>query len=188
MIRCWLSGTLITGRDAAHKRMTDLIKAGEPLPFEISGQVIYICRAHACPPGRPIGAAGPTTSYRMDAYAPLLMEHGLKGTDRQGPTIRRSEEGDDEIGGAVYFAGVWEALERSSRVASKRHRSSHGKSWDRRRSADWSWPTCHSSWPRMSRKRPIRDGQNEIQEVRAWAQTTKRCADVKQRLQVVVQP
>ncbi|MBI5249362.1 MAG: fumarate hydratase C-terminal domain-containing protein, partial [Desulfomonile tiedjei] len=84
-----LSGTLITGRDAAHKRMTDLIKAGQALPFEISGQVIYYVGPTPAPPGRPIGAAGPTTSYRMDAYAPLLMAHGLRGMIGKGA---RSDE------------------------------------------------------------------------------------------------
>lgn len=100
-----LSGTLITGRDAAHKRMTDLIKAGEPLPFEISGQVIYYVGPTPAPPGRPIGAAGPTTSYRMDAYAPLLMEHGLRGMIGKG---QRSDEVKKAMmkWGAVYFAGV----------------------------------------------------------------------------------
>ena len=100
-----LSGSLITGRDAAHKRMTDLIKAGEPLPFEISGQVIYYVGPSPAPPGRPIGAAGPTTSYRMDAYAPMLMEHGLRGMIGKGA---RSDEVKKAMikWGAVYFAGV----------------------------------------------------------------------------------
>ncbi len=100
-----LSGTLITGRDAAHKRMTDLIKAGEPLPFEISGQVIYYVGPTPAPPGRPIGAAGPTTSYRMDAYAPLLMEHGLRGMIGKG---QRSDDVKKAMikWGAVYFAAV----------------------------------------------------------------------------------
>ncbi len=100
-----LSGTLITGRDAAHKRMTDLIKAGKPLPFEISGQVIYYVGPTPAPPGRPIGAAGPTTSYRMDAYAPLLMEHGLRGMIGKG---QRSDDVKKAMikWGAVYFAAV----------------------------------------------------------------------------------
>jgi fumarate hydratase subunit beta len=100
-----LSGTIITGRDAAHKRMTDLILAGEPLPFSIQGEVIYYVGPSPAPPGRPIGAAGPTTSYRMDAYAPLLMEHGLRGMIGKG---RRSEEVKQAMNrwGAVYFAAI----------------------------------------------------------------------------------
>lgn len=100
-----LSGTIITGRDAAHKRMTDLIKAGEPLPFSIKGEVIYYVGPTPAPPGRPIGAAGPTTAYRMDAYAPLLMEHGIRGMIGKG---KRSDAVKQAMArwGAVYFAGV----------------------------------------------------------------------------------
>ena len=100
-----LSGSIITGRDAAHKRMTELILSGKPLPFSIKGEVIYYVGPSPAPPGRPIGAAGPTTSYRMDAYAPLLMEHGLRGMIGKG---RRSEEVKQAMirWGAVYFAAV----------------------------------------------------------------------------------
>jgi fumarate hydratase subunit beta len=100
-----LSGTIITGRDAAHKRMTDLLHEGKPLPFSIKGEVIYYVGPTPAPPGRPIGAAGPTTSYRMDAYAPLLMEHGLKGMIGKGA---RSEAVKEAMirWGAVYFAAV----------------------------------------------------------------------------------
>jgi fumarate hydratase subunit beta len=100
-----LTGTIITGRDAAHKRMTDLIRAGEQLPFSIKGEVIYYVGPTPAPPGRPIGAAGPTTSYRMDAYAPLLMEHGLRGMIGKGP---RSDEVKQSMikWGAIYFAAV----------------------------------------------------------------------------------
>jgi fumarate hydratase subunit beta len=100
-----LSGSIITGRDAAHKRMTDIIKAGETLPFGISGEVIYYVGPTPAPPGRPIGAAGPTTSYRMDAHAPLLIQHGLRGMIGKGA---RSEEVKKAMmkWGAVYFAGI----------------------------------------------------------------------------------
>ncbi|MCX5873624.1 MAG: Fe-S-containing hydro-lyase [Deltaproteobacteria bacterium] len=101
----FLSGVIITGRDAAHKRMVDLIKAGEPLPFSIEGEVIYYVGPTPAPSGRPIGAAGPTTSYRMDQYAPLLIERGLKGMIGKG---RRSGEVKDAMKkwGAVYFAAI----------------------------------------------------------------------------------
>ena len=100
-----LSGIIITGRDAAHKKMVDLINSGQDLPFSIKGEVIYYVGPTPAPPGRPIGAAGPTTSYRMDQYAPLLIERGLKGMIGKG---RRSEEvkGAMKKWGAVYFAAI----------------------------------------------------------------------------------
>ena len=100
-----LSGTLITGRDAAHKLMVELIDAGRPLPFSIQNEVIYYVGPTPAPPGRPIGAAGPTSSYRMDAYAPVLIRHGLRGMIGKGP---RSAEVKDAMvkWGAVYFAAV----------------------------------------------------------------------------------
>ena len=79
-----LSGIIYTARDAAHKRLIDLLEAGKPLPFEIQGQVIYYVGPSPAKPGRVIGAAGPTTSYRMDPYAPKLLELGLKGMIGKG--------------------------------------------------------------------------------------------------------
>ncbi|MDR3605403.1 MAG: Fe-S-containing hydro-lyase [Syntrophaceae bacterium] len=100
-----LSGIIITGRDAAHKKMADLINSGQNLPFSIKGEVIYYVGPTPAPPGRPIGAAGPTTSYRMDQYAPLLIERGLKGMIGKG---RRSEEVKEAMRkwSAVYFAAI----------------------------------------------------------------------------------
>jgi fumarate hydratase subunit beta len=100
-----LSGTILTGRDAAHKRMVDLIDSGKPLPFDISGQVIYYVGPTPPPPGRPIGAAGPTTSYRMDAYAPLLIQKGLRGMIGKGQRADGVKEAMIKYG-AVYFAAV----------------------------------------------------------------------------------
>ncbi|MDR1961452.1 MAG: fumarate hydratase C-terminal domain-containing protein, partial [Gracilibacteraceae bacterium] len=75
----YLSGVIYTGRDAAHKRLVDLLKEGKPLPMDLQGQVIYYVGPSPAKPGKPIGSAGPTTSYRMDAYAPTLIEQsGLK--------------------------------------------------------------------------------------------------------------
>jgi fumarate hydratase subunit beta len=79
-----LTGVIYTGRDAAHKRLFDLIQAGKELPIDIRGQVIYYVGPAPAKPGKPIGSAGPTTSYRMDAYAPKLMELGLKGMIGKG--------------------------------------------------------------------------------------------------------
>jgi fumarate hydratase subunit beta len=79
-----LSGVLYTGRDAAHKRLFDLIADGKELPIDIQGQVIYYVGPTPAKPGKPIGSAGPTTSYRMDSFAPKLIELGLKGMIGKG--------------------------------------------------------------------------------------------------------
>jgi len=73
-----LSGEILTGRDAAHKRLVELIESGEPLPLDISGKIIYYAGPCPAPPGKVIGSIGPTTSQRMDAYSPILMREGLK--------------------------------------------------------------------------------------------------------------
>lgn len=100
-----LSGTIYTGRDAAHKRMCAMLGQGEPLPFDICNQVIYY--AGPCPAkhGDAIGSCGPTTSYRMDAYAPMLCDLGLIGMIGKG---QRSPQVVDAIirNGGVYFAAT----------------------------------------------------------------------------------
>lgn len=103
--RILISGILYTGRDAAHKRMVDLLDRGEELPFDIWGQVIYYVGPSPPRPGYPIGSAGPTTSYRMDAYSPRLMEQGLKGMVGKG---MRSREVIDAMKRyrCVYMAAV----------------------------------------------------------------------------------
>lgn len=87
-----LNGIIYTGRDAAHKRLMELISQGQALPFDIKGQVIYYVGPSPAKPGRPIGSAGPTTSYRMDAYAPKLMELGLKGMIGKGKRAKEVVE------------------------------------------------------------------------------------------------
>ena len=73
-----LSGEIYTGRDAAHKRMTEMLSDGKPLPFHVKGQAIYYAGPCPAPPGRAIGSIGPTTSGRMDAYSPQLIQEGLR--------------------------------------------------------------------------------------------------------------
>ncbi len=85
-----VSGVIYTARDAAHKRLIDLLEAGEPLPMEIKGQILYYVGPSPARPGRVIGAAGPTTSYRMDSYAPTLIRLGLKamiGKGKRSPEV-----------------------------------------------------------------------------------------------------
>jgi fumarate hydratase subunit beta len=73
-----ISGVIYTGRDAAHAKLADLVKAGEPLPVDFTGQMIYYVGPSPAKPGKVIGSAGPTTSGRMDAYTPMMLEQGLK--------------------------------------------------------------------------------------------------------------
>ena len=103
--RVLISGAIYTGRDAAHKRLTDLIQAGKPLPLEIQGQIIYYVGPSPAKPGRPVGAAGPTTSYRMDAYAPELIRLGLKGMIGKGARDQDVRDAMEEYK-AVYFAAI----------------------------------------------------------------------------------
>ena len=100
-----LSGTVYTARDAAHLRMMDCLRKGEPLPIELQGSVIYYAGPTPTPPGKPIGSIGPTTSTRMDASTPTLIGLGLKGMIGKGG---RSAEVVDAMrkGPAVYLAAV----------------------------------------------------------------------------------
>lgn len=90
----FLSGTIYTARDAAHRRLAESLDRGEDLPFDLRGAVIYYVGPSPAPPGRPIGSAGPTTSYRMDSYAPRLHALGLKATIGKG---RRNTEVRDAL-------------------------------------------------------------------------------------------
>jgi fumarate hydratase subunit beta len=103
--RVFLNGTIYTARDEAHKRLVALIQQEKPLPFPLEGEVIYYVGPSPAMPGKPVGAAGPTTSYRMDPYTPILIALGLKGmigkgarTDEVKNAIKRHK--------AVYFAAI----------------------------------------------------------------------------------
>ena len=103
--RVEITGVIYTGRDAAHKRLVELLKEGKELPFDIKGQIIYYVGPSPAPPGRAVGAAGPTTSYRMDPYAPLLIEAGLKGMIGKGARNHEVIEAMKKYK-AVYFAAI----------------------------------------------------------------------------------
>ena len=101
-----VTGVIYTGRDAAHKRLCALIAEGKDIPVDLKDQFIYFVGPCPAPPGRPIGSAGPTTSYRMDAYSPTLISKcGLRGMIGKG---NRSAEVIDAMKehGAVYFAAT----------------------------------------------------------------------------------
>lgn len=101
----YITGTIYTARDAAHKRMAEALAAGEPLPIDMKNNIIYYMGPSPAREGRPIGSAGPTTASRMDKYAPDLLDLGLKGMIGKG---KRSQAVIDGIvrNGAVYFAAV----------------------------------------------------------------------------------
>ena len=103
--RLLLSGEMFTARDAAHKRLCALLSEGKPLPFPLPGAAIYYAGPAPAECGRPVGPIGPTTSYRMDAYAPTLLEAGLRvmiGKGERGPAVLEAMQRF----GAVYLAAV----------------------------------------------------------------------------------
>lgn len=100
-----LTGSIITGRDAAHKRLYELIQKGEKLPVDIKGELIYYVGPAPAKPGYAVGPAGPTSSYRMDKYAPSLLDLGLKGMIGKGA---RNKEVVDAIvrNKGVYLVAI----------------------------------------------------------------------------------
>lgn len=100
-----ISGVLYTARDAAHKRLIEMVKSGDDLPFDVKGQLLYYVGPTPAKPGQVIGSAGPTTSYRMDTYAPTLIKMGLKGTIGKGGRSKEVIEAM-KMYKAVYFAAV----------------------------------------------------------------------------------
>ena len=101
----YLSGTLITGRDAAHQRLNQCLSEGKPLPVSLVGEVIYYVGPAPAKPGFAVGSAGPTSSYRMDPFTPALLDQGLKGIIGKGD---RNQAVIDALirNKAVYFAAI----------------------------------------------------------------------------------
>jgi len=100
-----LTGVIYVGRDAAHKRMIEALETGKPLPVDVKGQVIYFMGPTPARPGKIIGSAGPTSSYRMDAYSPRLMAEGLKGMIGKGMRSREVKEAMNRYK-AVYLGAI----------------------------------------------------------------------------------
>lgn len=96
-----LSGTIYTARDAAHERLVQLLDKGERLPIELKDQIIYYVGPSPAKPGKVIGSAGPTTSYRMDPYAPKLLDAGLKGM------IGKGDRGDEVVEAIIKNKGLY---------------------------------------------------------------------------------
>ena len=101
----FISGTIYVARDAAHKRMQEMLDENKELPFELKNNIIYYMGPSPAREGRPIGSAGPTTSGRMDKYAPTLLDLGLKGMIGKG---KRNQEVKDAVirNKAIYFAAI----------------------------------------------------------------------------------
>lgn len=100
-----ITGYIYTGRDAAHKRLVDLLDEGKELPIDVEGACIYYVGPAPAKPGQALGSAGPTTAYRMDPYTPQLLDQGLKGMIGKG---KRDQGVKDAMArnGAVYFAAI----------------------------------------------------------------------------------
>ena len=102
---CLISGVIYTARDAAHKRLCELIDKGEELPLDVKDSIIYFVGPTPAKPGQAIGSAGPTTSYRMDAYSPSLIaigQTGMIGKGKRGPEVIAAMKEH----GAVYFGAI----------------------------------------------------------------------------------
>lgn len=103
--RVLITGSIYTARDAAHKRLVEMLRNGEPMPFDFSGQIVYYAGPCPNPPGRVIGSIGPTTSGRMDAYSPILIAHGLKVMIGKGLRDSSVKKAIVEKGG-LYLAAI----------------------------------------------------------------------------------
>ena len=101
----YISGTIFTARDAAHKRLVDLIEAGKELPFDLEGSIIYFVGPTPPKPGDPIGSAGPTTSYRMDSFSPTMLKHGSRGMIGKGKRNQAVKDACIEYKG-IYFGAT----------------------------------------------------------------------------------
>ncbi len=100
-----ISGTIYTARDSAHKRMVEMIQAGESLPINLKNQILFYAGPAPAPPDKPVGSIGPTTACRMDVYTPPLLQMGLKGMIGKGSRSQAVRSAMQKQG-AVYFAAI----------------------------------------------------------------------------------
>ena len=115
----YITGIILTGRDAAHKRLTDSLEKDGKTPIDLEGQIIYYVGPSPAKPGKASGSAGPTTSYRMDAYSPqLIRKAGLKGMIGKGPRNQGVKDAMKEKG-CVYFAATGGAAALIARAIKK---------------------------------------------------------------------
>ena len=101
----YISGTIYTARDAAHKRLVEMLADGQPMPFDFDGQAVYYAGPCPAKPGKPIGSVGPTTGGRMDAYSPTLIAEGLKVMIGKGSRSKEVVDALKQYTG-VYFAAI----------------------------------------------------------------------------------
>ena len=159
-----ITGVIYQARDAAHKRLVALIDAGEELPFELAGAVVYYMGPSPAKPGNVIGSAGPTTSGRMDAYAPLLMRHGLKGMIGKGLRTAEVKQAMQDrppstspppAAPARCWPSASSATRSSPTPSSAPRRSPASKSSTSRRSSSWTATaaTCTRRAARSTRAR-----------------------------------
>ena len=138
------TGTIYTARDAAHKRLVELLDKGEPLPFDVNGAVIYYAGPTPAQKGHAVGSCGPTTSYRMDAYAPKVIAAGStgmigKGKRDEGVVNAMKEHGACTLPPLAAPAPFWPG-------ASRRRKWWPMRTEGQRPAAGWKWWTCQSPW------------------------------------------
>ncbi len=115
----YITGVILTGRDAAHKRLVEALEKEGKTPIDLEGQIIYYVGPSPAKPGKAVGSAGPTTSYRMDAYSPqLIRQAGLRGMIGKGPRNQAVKDAMKEKG-CVYFAATGGAAALISRAIKK---------------------------------------------------------------------
>ena len=159
--RVLLNGIMYTGRDAAHDRLVQSLAQGEPLPFDLEGQVIYYVGPSPALPGQVMGAAGPTSSYRMDGYAPTLIARGLRGMIGKGARNQAVKDAMRRYK-AVYFAAIGGAgaLIARSIIAAESHRLS--RSGHRSGATTGSQGFSRDRGQRYPRRRPLRRGPEDL--------------------------
>ena len=135
-----ITGMIYTARDAAHAKMVQALQTNRPLPMNLQGALIYYAGPTPAKPGQPVGSLGPTTSGRMDAYAPTLLDRGLKGMMGKGPRNKQVRQAIVK-NGAVYFAALGGAGALLAKHVKRRIRNCRAKRW-----RGWKWKISLPLW------------------------------------------